>query len=426
MNLVNFMDHLLMVKGEEKKSPAHLESLRGSAEHLQLSLYAARAGSLAWNLVTGEAYYSDEICEALGLSSPDSHGAHWLEHIHPDDRERVQADLQRAFDERRDFESEYRILRPDGGLCWALNRGWVLYDREGRPQKMIGLGMDITTHKQREAEHEGFLAREKAAREAAEAANRTQDEFLALVSHELRTTLNAILGWSRVLVSKPANSEVTERAAGAIERSARTQKQLIDDLLDTVRIRSGEIRLDMRPVDLPKIIAAALDMARPMAESKGVELLVHRTTDIDRIEGDPASLQQIVWNLLANAIKSTPKGGHVELESRRESEHVSLILRDTGRGIAPEFLPHVFDRFRQTLSGDSRCRGELGLGLALVRELVKLHGGTIEAESPGEGRGATFTVRLPHSSKSFSEKSTTEARRLPRTLSNSLQAAGCG
>lgn len=435
MNLVSFMGHLLTENGEEEKSLSHRQPLRESAEQLRLSLCAARAGSWAWDLATGEAYYSDELCEALGLSPSNSHdgshgshwgshwGGHWLERLHPDDRERVQADLRRALDEHQDFESEYRILRPDGGLCWTQSRGWVLYDRDGRPRQIVGLGLDITARKQQEAEREELLAREKAAREAAEAANRAQDEFLALVSHELRSTLNAIFGWSRILVSKKANAEVAERAAGAIERCARMQARLIEDLLDTACVSSGKLRLNMQPVDLPTIIAATLEMARPAAESKGVELRARLAPDIDRINGDPARLQQIIWNLLANAIKFTPRGGRVEIELKRESDQLSLILRDTGRGIAPDFLPYVFDRFRQAPSAGSRRSGGLGLGLALAHELVKLHGGTIDAESPGEGQGATFTIRLPYPSKSIAEESTVEAHWLPLKLSKSLQAA---
>jgi len=290
-------------------------------------------------------------------------------------------------------------------------------------------GMDGAARKQQEAERKELLTDEKTTRDAVEAANRAQCEFLALVSHELRSTLNAILGWSHILVSKQTDAEAAERAAGAIERCARMQARLIEDLLDTACINSGKFRLNMQPVDLPAVIAAAIDMARPAAEAKGVEIHVRLAPDIDRINGDPARLQQIVWNLLVNAIKFTQQGGRVELELRRESEQLSLILRDTGRGIAPDFLPYVFDRFRQAHSSDSLSDGGLGLGLALVRELVKLHGGTVDAESPGEGQGSTFTVRFPHFSKSIAgrltaEKSIAEARRLPLKSSKSLQAAG--
>jgi PAS domain S-box-containing protein len=423
MNFINFMDYLLRENGEEKELPVYQQSPVGGADQLRLSLCAARAGSWDWDLTTGEIYSSYELCEALGLRSSDGH---WLDHIHPDDRKLVQADLQRALDKHQDFEGEYCILRPDGSLCWMQSRGWVLYDRNGRPQRIIGLGLEITARKQREMEREELLAREMAAREAAEAANRAKDEFLALVSHELRSSLNTILGWSHILASKQTDAKVTKQAAEAIEVCARVQERLIEDLIDAARLRSGKLRLDVQPVELPIVVATALEMARPTAESKGVELCARFAPDEGRINGDPARLQQIVWNLLSNAIKFTPRGGHVELELRRDGETLSLIVRDTGRGIAPDFLPYIFDRFRQAPSADSRRSGGLGLGLALTRELVELHGGTIDAESLGEGLGATFIVRFPYPSRSTAGKSAAKARRLPHEPAKGLQAATCG
>ncbi|MGH9834649.1 MAG: PAS domain-containing sensor histidine kinase [Blastocatellia bacterium] len=329
MNLVNLMDYLLAEKGEEKEFPAYRQSPVGNVDQLRLSLYAARAGSWDWDLATGEIYSSYELCEALGLRPSDGH---WLDHVHPDDRKQAQADLQRALDEHGDFEGEYRILRPDGSQCWAQNRGWVLYDRKGRPQQMIGLGLEITARKQQEAEREELLAKEKAAREAAEAANRAKDEFLALVSHELRSSLNAILGWSHILSSKQTDAEVTKQAAGAIELCARMQERLIEDLLDAARIRSGKLRLDTQPVELSKVVAAALEMGRPMAERKGVELYAHLAPDEGRINGDPARLQQIVWNLLTNAIKFTPQGGRVELELKRDNDALMIPINQITLG----------------------------------------------------------------------------------------------
>jgi signal transduction histidine kinase len=262
---------------------------------------------------------------------------------------------------------------------------------------MVGLGLDITERKKRELECEERLAREISARETAEALNRTQDESLALVSHELRSTLNAILGWCRVLTSEPGNNGTAERAGAIIERCARMQGRLIEDLIALTLLDSGKLRLEMQPVDLSKVIATTIDMARPTAASKGVELHARLAPETVWIQGDPARLQQVVWNLLTNAIKFTPQGGSAEVELRRDGKQLSLILRDTGIGIAPDFLPYIFDRYRQAPSAKAR-RGEgLGLGLAIVRELVRLHSGTIDAESPGENQGATFTVRLPSS-----------------------------
>ena len=262
---------------------------------------------------------------------------------------------------------------------------------------MVGLGLDITERKQRELECEERLGREISARETAEALNRTHDESLALVSHELRSTLNAILGWCRVLMSEPGNNGTAERAGAIIERCARMQGRLIEDLIALTLLDSGKLRLEMQPVDLSKVIATTIDMARPTAASKGVELHARLAPETVWIQGDPARLQQVAWNLLTNAIKFTPQGGYAEVELRRDGKQLSLIFRDTGIGIAPDFLPYIFDRYRQAPSAKAR-RGEgLGLGLAIVRELVRLHSGTIDAESPGENQGATFTVRLPSS-----------------------------
>jgi len=244
MNLVSLLGYQLKEEGKGKTPLTLLQSLHSIAERSRLPLYAARAGSWACDLVSGGAYYSDELCEALGLSPSGNQGVHWLERLHPDDRERAQADLQRAITECLDFEGDYRVLRPDGGVSWMQIRGWVLYDREGRPRQMIGLGLDITERKQREMEYEERLARETSAREAAEAFNRTQHEFLTLVSQELGSTLNEILRWSRIMTSMPVNNETAKRAGAVIERYAKTQERLIEDLIALTLPDNGKLRLD--------------------------------------------------------------------------------------------------------------------------------------------------------------------------------------
>ncbi|MBI1759853.1 MAG: response regulator [Acidobacteria bacterium] len=233
------------------------------------------------------------------------------------------------------------------------------------------------------------------ARQQAEAANQAKDGFLALVSHELRAPLNAILGWTSALLNKAVDDEVRRRALETIERSARTQTQLIEDLLDMARAVSGKLRLEVRPVDLSDVINAALDVMRPAAEAKAIDLRVQLRAKDDIITGDPDRLQQVFWNLLSNAIKFTPNNGVVEIKLERADPHVQITVRDTGKGIVPEFLPYVFERFRQADSSNTRRHSGLGLGLALVKQLVELHGGTVQAESAGTGQGATFTVMLP-------------------------------
>jgi PAS domain S-box-containing protein len=229
----------------------------------------------------------------------------------------------------------------------------------------------------------------------AQLANRMKDEFLAVVSHELRTPLTAVLGWSRMLHADQLDEETAKRAREIIMRNAETQRQLIEDLLDVSRIITGKLRLDVRAIEFEPVIKAAVDAVRPAAEAKGIKLHMVLDTRTGHIAGDVDRLQQVVWNLLANAIKFTPKEGHVEVRLERVNSHVELSVSDTGQGISQEFLPYVFDRFRQADPTMTRVHGGLGLGLAIVRHLVELHGGTVEVFSEGEGRGSKFTVQLP-------------------------------
>ena len=233
------------------------------------------------------------------------------------------------------------------------------------------------------------------ARDDAEAANRAKDEFLAVVSHELRTPLTPILAWARMLRSGQLDPAASARAVESIERNIKAQAQLIGDLLDVSRIIAGKLRLDVRPIDIAPVVEAAVDSVRPTAEVKGVRLQAVIDPRAGLVSGDSDRLQQIVWNLLANAVKFTPKDGRVQLELRRVNSHVRIVVSDTGKGISPEFLPYVFDRFRQADSSTTRVHGGLGLGLAIVRHLVELHGGRAYAESAGVGLGASFSVELP-------------------------------
>ena len=242
-----------------------------------------------------------------------------------------------------------------------------------------------------------FLISEQLARAEAEMANRMKDEFLATVSHELRTPLNAIIGWSHMLRSGKLSQESVERAVETIERNAKAQAQLVEDLLDVSRIITGKLPLNVAPVDAASIINAAIDAVQPAATSKEIKIEVTLDPAIRHISGDASRLQQIVWNLLANAIKFTPPHGRVDVYLRRKAANVQISVSDTGNGIDPAFVPFIFDRFRQADAGTNRRYGGLGLGLSIVRHLVELHGGTVEAESAGEGKGATFTITLPNS-----------------------------
>ncbi len=245
------------------------------------------------------------------------------------------------------------------------------------------------------AERARLLDGERAARAEVERVSLVKDEFLATLSHELRTPLNAVLGWSEMLLSRAEAGSETRRGLETIVRNARAQAQLIEDLLDMNRIVSGKIRLDVQRLDLAPVVEAALDSVRPSADGKGI--VIRRTLDPNSgpVFGDPNRLQQVVWNLLTNAVKFTPRGGKIDVIVQRVNSHVEIAVHDSGMGIATEFLPHLFERFRQADSSTTRKFGGLGLGLSIVKQLVELHGGTVKADSPGEGLGATLTVSLP-------------------------------
>lgn len=267
---------------------------------------------------------------------------------------------------------------------------------QGKPAAQVVV-RDTRDRKIAEQEKTALLAREQAARTEAEKANRAKDEFLAVVSHELRSPLNAIMGWAKLLRSRNFDAATTNKALETIERNATVQNQLIEDLLDISRIVHGKIKLKLCPTDLATVITAALDTVHLSATAKNIQL-VSRLDPHSLVAGDAQRLQQIVWNLLTNAIKFTPQGGLVEVQVRVTSvpsQCVQISVRDTGKGIAPEFLPYIFNRFQQADSTSTRSHGGLGLGLAIVRQLVEMHGGTIDVASPGKGLGATFTVNLP-------------------------------
>ena len=244
-------------------------------------------------------------------------------------------------------------------------------------------------------ERQRLLVREQAARVEAEQANRLKDEFLATVSHELRTPLTAILGWAHMLRHSRPDQAAAERALETIERNARAQARLVEDLLDVSRVITGKLRLSVAPVDLASVVSAAVDSVELAAESKGIRLEVTLDPSARRVTGDAGRLQQVVWNLLSNAIKFTYAGGRVGVRLRRAGSDVQILVCDDGCGISPDFLPFIFDRFRQADGTSTRRHGGLGLGLSIARHLVEMHGGTIRAESGGEGQGATFTITLP-------------------------------
>lgn len=325
----------------------------------------------------------------LGYQSAEIIGQHGSCIFTPEDRREGEdkKELRTAVTVGR-AEDERWHVRADGTRFWASGIVTALRDSAGNLQGFSKIMRDFTEHKQLE----------DALRQRAEdlvEANRLKDEFLATVSHELRTPLNAMLGWARLLRTRKLNEATTARALETIERNAKSQVQLIEDLLDLSRIISGKLRLNVRTVELAPIIELTIDTVRPAVEAKNIRLESVLDPLVEPIRGDSDRLQQLVWNLLSNAIKFTPEGGRVQVRLERVGSHIQIRVSDTGKGINPDFLPYVFERFRQADATTTRTYGGLGLGLALVRQLVELHGGTVQAESKGEGQGATFTVKLP-------------------------------
>jgi len=291
------------------------------------------------------------------------------------------------------------IRGPDGRIVGASKIARDITEqrlaRKAFDEASEGLKVALEAAKEARFEAERAAAEIERLYRQAEESSRLKEEFLATISHELRTPLSAILGWARMLRLGQLSPEDTAKALDTIERNARAQAQLVDDLLDVSRIITGKLRMDVRPADPPSFIDPAVEAVRPAAEAKGVRVQKVVDTGAISIPGDPVRLQQVVWNLLSNAIKFTPRGGHVQIRSERVNSHLEIVVSDTGQGISADFLPHVFDRFRQADQKTSRLHGGMGLGLAIVRHLVELHGGTVRAASEGEGKGATFTVALP-------------------------------
>jgi signal transduction histidine kinase len=317
-----------------------------------------------------------------------------LRTVHPDDLPNFRETFFDGMSETGSREVELRTVAADGSIRWVRAKGRVYLNAAGSPIRFDGVTLDVTAQKQLEREREGLLQAEREARQEAERAGRMKDEFIATLSHELRTPLSAILGWTHLLRRGGRLVDVA-KAADTIERNARAQARLIEDLLEVSRITSGNIRLDLQPVSVAAVIEAVQQTLRPTFEAKRIEVSFEPDSWQGDVRADAGRLQQIVSNILSNAIKFTPEGGRVQIRTDLEGEQMVLRVSDSGDGIHPDFLPHVFDRFRQAESSESRSYGGLGLGLAIVRQLVVMHGGSVEASSPGLGRGSTFVVRLP-------------------------------
>jgi signal transduction histidine kinase len=336
-------------------------------------------------------------CE-FGLS-PDS-DVPWIDfeaRVHAEDRTELAAAIAQAFDNDSGLDVLVRTAWGDGIPRWIVLHGRVVRGADVDAQLLL-VSRDATREQLTVASLAGDAQRERRAREHAQGLNRAKDEFLSLVSHELRSPLNAILGWNRILAVKRGDDPEVAAVTPRIERSAKAQLKLVNDLLDLGRIGTGKLHITPRAMKLSAVAGAAVDAARPAAAAKQLDLHTQFSSANVAVNGDPDRLLQVISNLLSNAVKFTPPGGRIDVRISASDHIVELNVTDTGKGIAPELLPHVFDRFRQGEESTQRMSG-LGLGLTLVREIVALHGGTVSASSEGPGRGAAFRVRLPSAAR---------------------------
>jgi PAS domain S-box-containing protein len=348
-------------------------------------------------------YVNKALLDLWGLTLDQALGKDFFELKYPEElAAKLASQVRQVFETKKGLSDETPYTSQTGaGGCYEYIFSPV-FATDGSVEVVVGSTRDVTERKRSEeqlrqllAEREELLASERAARSEAERTSRMKDEFLATLSHELRTPLNAILGWSQILAGDGTNKEDIAEGLATISRNARAQAQIIEDLLDMSRIISGKVRLHMQRVDLAWVVQTALDTVKPAANAKSVRVDLALDPQPGPVNGDPNRLQQVMWNLLNNAVKFTPRGGSVKVILKCLDAHVEVSVIDTGEGIKPDFLPYVFDRFRQSDASTTRRHGGLGLGLAIVKQLVELHGGVVRVKSPGVGLGATFTITLP-------------------------------
>jgi PAS domain S-box-containing protein len=368
------------------------QGVRENEERLRMALEVAHIAAWEWQMAAGQMRWSTDP-EALFGFPAGSFGPELriVRVAHPEDTTRIESAIADAL-RTGSYDAEYRAVRPDGRIVWLKERGRVFSDSDG--ERMVGITRDITAEHESAHERERLLKREREARDEAERQSSLKDEFLATLSHELRTPMNAILGWLSILESGKQVRDL-QSVLEVIARNAQIQAKLIDDLLDMNRLLSGNAHLDVSAVDMAALLQTTLQGLQPAADAKGVIIVATLDPGVGGLLGDARRLQQVLWNLIHNAIKFTPAQGRVEINVRRVDGELEVSVVDNGRGISPSFLPHVFERFRQQDASSTRATFGLGLGLSIAKQLVELHGGTISANSEGEGRGATFVVRLP-------------------------------
>jgi PAS domain S-box-containing protein len=394
-----------LAHGDEPTQAAQQQPLLGKPpkDALLAAIVESSEDAIASKTLEGIVTSWNQAAERLfGFTAAEMIGQSIRKIIPPElqhEEDRILADLRQG---NRIERYQTERLHKDGRRVQISLTISPVRDACGRIVGAAKIAHDVTALREREAQlrqiaadREALLQSERAARADAERLSRLKDEFLATLSHELRTPLNAIQGWTQILRHQHASTQDFERGLEAIERNVRAQTQIVNDLLDMSRIIAGQVLLDVRPMSLQHVVQSALDTIHPSADSKGIRIRTLIDSKIGPVRGDPHRLQQVLWNLLANAVKFTPKGGRIGVTVERIDSHIEVAIEDSGIGIEPEFLPYVFDRFRQGDAGISRRYGGLGLGLSIVKSLVELHGGSVRVKSGGRDQGSTFTVALP-------------------------------
>ncbi len=369
---------------------------RTASEQLLFAAENAEIGLWFWDFDEDRIHATPRCNELFGLAGYKTFRyADYREAIFPEDREFVDAFLGTSRQNGSKYSEEFRVRYEDGSVEWILAEGRSFRDDSGRPLRMTGVVQKITERKVEADEIAKVHDRERKAREDAVEANRAKDFFLAFVSHELRSPLNAILGWSKILLTKDVEEPIRRNALETIERSARFQTKLINDLVDSARVASGKLRLEFRQTNLFDVVSNSLEAQKPSADAKNIELSFASSSNSIALFADSSRLQQVFGNLISNAIKFTPEGGKVGIEIKVLTDSVQVEVVDSGHGIHPNALPHIFKQFSQADVEQSRTNLGLGLGLSIVKILVTKHGGAVQAESEGVGKGSKFTVTLP-------------------------------
>lgn len=386
----------------EERVTSRTEELVKARDRLTEAQSVAHVGSWEWDVAANSLWWSEELYRIYALA-PGTTASYetYISRVHPADRGRIHEQVRRSLVDGQPFAFEHLVVCDDGAVKTVFGRGRVLLGPDGTAVRMSGIAHDITEQKQAEEER-AQLIREQVARREAEEANRAKDQFLATLSHELRTPMNAVLGWARMLRLMPLDEDGRTRAVDAIFRNVQVQAQLVSDILDVSRIATATLSLEPGVVDVAAVIDEAIETVGEAARAKRVNIVFHRPASGAQLRGDATRLRQVVWNLLANAVKFVGECGRVSVAVLCCGDALEIVVDDDGPGIAPEFLPHVFDRFRQADGSVTRAHGGLGLGLAIVRHIVELHGGTVAA-SNRVPNGATFRVRLPRTGATYRE-----------------------